>query len=195
MVKYFNLRTLSFTKWLIAGAKKRFPCVACPKFWIMRWFLSFLLLATLSSHAGDTAKLYNPAANVAKDLSTAVSRARREGKHVMIQVGGNWCIWCYRFNGFVESDPALKRYRDSNYIVYHLNYSKENRNLPALKKLGFPQRFGFPVFVILDGKGNRLHTQNSSYLELDKGYDAAKVKEFFMQWAPAALDEKAYREQ
>ncbi|MDB5197037.1 MAG: thioredoxin family protein, partial [Flaviaesturariibacter sp.] len=132
--------------------------------------------------------------NVAKDLSIIVAKAKREGKHVMIQVGGNWCIWCYRFAGFVESDTALKAAMNKNYVVYHLNYSPENKNAAALKKLCFPQRFGFPVFVILNERGERIHTQNSAYLEKDKSYDAAKVKEFFEQWSPAALKETSYKD-
>ncbi|MDB5197405.1 MAG: thioredoxin family protein, partial [Flaviaesturariibacter sp.] len=60
----------------------------------MRLFLALLFFVSVSAHAGDTTKLYNPAANVAIDLSIRVAKAKREGKHVMSQVGGNWCIWC-----------------------------------------------------------------------------------------------------
>lgn len=156
--------------------------------------MSVLLLVSLESFAGDTAKLYNPAANAEKELAAAIAKAKKEGKHVMIQVGGNWCIWCYRYDGFVKGDTALKRLTDENFVVYHLNYSPENKNLAALKKLGFPQRFGFPVFVILDAKGGRLHTQDSALLEKEKSYDADKVKSFLQAWTPKALDEKSYKE-
>jgi hypothetical protein len=77
-------------------------------------------------------------------------------------------------------------------VVVPVNYSKENKNEKVLEKLGFPQRFGFPVFVILDAKGNRIHTQNSAYLEADGGYNKEKVLGFFKQWSPAALDPKTY---
>jgi hypothetical protein len=73
-----------------------------------------------------------------------------------------------------------------------LNYSKENKNLEALESLEYPQRFGFPVLVILDGKGRRIHTQNSAYLEKEKSYDEKKMIEFLKQWSPAALDPENY---
>ena len=165
-----------------------------PKILGMRYFFSLLLLISLQSFAGDSTQLYNPSANVKKELAAAVTKAKKEGKHVLIQVGGNWCSWCYRFHNFVAKDTALNRIEAENYVVYHLNYSKENKNLDALKSLGFPQRFGFPVFVILDGNGNRLHTQDSSLLEEGKGYNAEKVKSFFQSWSPAALDEKKYKD-
>jgi 23S rRNA (guanosine2251-2'-O)-methyltransferase len=50
-----------------------------------------------------------------------------------------------------------------------------------------------PLFIILDGKGNRIHTQNSEYLENGKkSYDAEKVLNFLQQWSPKALDPKLY---
>ncbi len=142
--------------------------VACGKFLTMRTLFTLALLVSLKSFAGDTAKLYNPAANVKKDVAVAVAKAKKEGKHVLIQVGGNWCIWCYRFHDFVAKDTALSKIENKNFIVYHLNWSKENKNTEYLKTLHFPQRFGFPVFVILDGDGKQLHTQDSSLLEKTK---------------------------
>ena len=160
----------------------------------MRSLFILALFVSLQSFASDTTKLYNPAANVEKDVAAAVKKAKVENKHVLLQIGGNWCVWCYRFNAFVTQDTSLKKLTDENFVVYHLNYSKENKNLPYLKKLGNPQRFGFPVFVVLDASGKQLHTQDSSLLEEGKGYSADKVKSFLHNWSPAALDEKNYKE-
>ena len=77
-------------------------------------------------------------------------------------------------DGFVKADTALNRVTNENYVVYHLNFSPENKNLDYLKSLGFPQRFGFPVFVVLDAAGNRLHTQDSGLLEKEKSYDKSR---------------------
>lgn len=160
----------------------------------MRFLFSLVLFLSLKSFAGDSTKLYNPAANVKKDVAAAFAKAKKEGKHVMLQVGGNWCSWCYRYDGFVKGDTSLKRIVDENYVVYHLNYSPENKNLDYLKTLGYPQRFGFPVFVVLDANGQRMHTQDSGLLEKEKSYDKAKVKTFLQAWSPKALDEKSYKE-
>lgn len=161
----------------------------------MRFLFSFVLLISLNAFAGDTTKLYNPAANVQKDIAAALVKAKKENKNVLLQLGGNWCVWCYRFHDFVMADSTLKKTLESNYVVYHLNYSKENKNLGYLKKLGYPQRFGFPALVILDAKGNRIHTQDSGLLEKGKGYDFEKVKSFLLNWAPSAFDDEKYKEE
>ena len=153
------------------------------------------LFVSLSSYAGDSTKLYNPSANVSKDVEQALARAKKEKKNVLLQVGGNWCVWCYRLNSFIQTDSLLKRLLNDNYVLYHLNYSKENKNLDYLKKLGYPQRFGFPVFLILDGDGDLIHTQNSWYLEDGKtSYDKEKIKAFFTDWATKVFDPKQYNE-
>ena len=162
----------------------------------MKRILAFLtVIISIHAFANDTTKLYNPIANVAKDVVEAVKKAKHENKQVLIQVGGNWCIWCYRFNDFVESDKELKEIVEKNYIVYHLNYSKENQNLDYLKKLGFPQRFGFSVFVILNKDGQVIHTQDSSLLEDGKeSYNKDKVKAFLQNWSTEAFNESRYKE-
>lgn len=140
-------------------------------------------------------KLYRPDEDAAKGIKLAVKQAKKEGKHVFLQAGGNWCIWCARFNEFITSDKQIDSIILKNYVVYHLNYSKENKNSKIFAKYGYAQRFGFPVFMILDGKGKLLHTQNSAYLEEGKGYSKAKVMEFFSNWSPEALDPASYKEQ
>jgi len=140
----------------------------------------------------DTAKLYNPKADAQADINAAVKQAAALHKNVLLQMGGNWCIWCIRFNDLVTRDPALDKYLRDNYIVVHVNYSPENLNEKVFANLGYPQRFGFPVFVVLDDKGNRLHTQDSSYLEEGQGHSKTKIMEFFKNWSPAALDPKSY---
>jgi thioredoxin-related protein len=140
----------------------------------------------------DTAKLYNPTADARAEIAFAVAKAAKENKNVFLQIGGNWCIWCIRFNNLVSQDPDLDKYLCDNFVIVHVNYSKENMNEKLLADLGYPQRFGFPVFVVLDNKGNRLHTQNSEYLEEGKGHSKDKVMEFLKDWSPAALDPKTY---
>jgi hypothetical protein len=94
----------------------------------------------------------------------------------------------------VTSDPSLDSLVKANYVVYHLNYSKENKNEKLLARYGYPQRFGFPVFLILNEKGELIHTQNSVYLEEGKGYDPKTIAGFLSDWSPKALDPKQYKE-
>ena len=157
--------------------------------------LAILFLIQTITAVAQEKKLYNPSANAIKDIAAAVKKAKAENKFVLIQAGGNWCSWCIEFARFCKADAKLDSAINASFIWYHLNYSKENKNKEVFAKYGFAQRFGFPVFIILDGKGNRLNTQASEYLEDGKkSYDAEKVLNFLQQWNPKVFDAKLYND-
>jgi thioredoxin-related protein len=149
--------------------------------------ISVFLFSSEAIMAQETKKLYNPALNGMQQIKDAVSDAGRTGKHVLIQYGGNWCSWCIRFDAFCKSDTSIMKIISDNYIPVKLNYDPENRNYEANEYLGNPVRFGFPVFIIVDGKGKVLHIQDSGLLEEGKGYSKEKVLGFFRNWTAKAL--------
>jgi thioredoxin-related protein len=148
---------------------------------------------SLSLSAQETVKIYNPDADAKKEVAAAVTRATAEGKHVFLQIGGNWCPWCLRFHKMVTENMKLDSLMQANYEVVKVNYSKENSNHELLATLGYPQRFGFPVFVILDATGKVLHIQDSGYLEQDKGYSQEKVERFLLNWSAYTMKESAVK--
>jgi thioredoxin-related protein len=154
--------------------------------------LFFTLFLSFSLKAQEKITLYNPEADAHKDLETAIQKARDQHKHILMQVGGNWCPWCVRLHGVFESEAKIDSILKSDYVFILINYSKENKNEAVLADLGYPQRFGFPVLLILDQNGQRLHTQNTAYLEKDKGYDTDKIIGFLLDWNEKALDPKTY---
>lgn len=151
----------------------------------------------------ETVKIYNPKADAHADIDAALVKAKKESKHVFIQIGGNWCIWCIAFHQMVAGTPELKKLLNDNYETVLVNYSPENKNEAVLASLGYPQRFGFPVFLILDGNGKLLHTQNSAYLETSEtdpatgkkktAHDIKVVSDFLKGWTVKALDPASYK--
>ncbi|MGD0711430.1 MAG: thioredoxin family protein [Bacteroidales bacterium] len=152
-----------------------------------------MLMVTLIINAQDNKlKPYNPQANAKEDLKKAIAKADSTGKNVLLQIGGNWCKWCLRFTKFCADTMAIDTLIKNNYVLYHLNYSTENRNLDIMKTLDFPQRFGFPVLVVLNRKGVRIHTQDSGLLEEKDSYNKDKIIEFLSNWTPRALNPKNF---
>ncbi len=141
-------------------------------------------------------KVYDESVNPNTQIDQALKTAKAEGKFVVCQVGGNWCPWCLKFADFIEKDAAIKQLVDENFVYIHVNYNpRDTKNDPEkakaaakmMARLCNPGRFGYPVFVVLDAKGNVLHTQDSSFLEEGESYDAKKVTRFFKNWTPAAV--------
>jgi thioredoxin-related protein len=160
----------------------------------MKSFFIIILAAfaiNQSVYSQEKPAIYDAAANAEVQLDKAIEQASAHGKHVFVQIGGNWCPWCVRFHGFVHNDSGLDSLVKANYEVVLINYSKENKNPAAMARLGYPQRFGFPVFVILDSSGKVLHTQDSGYLEEEKSYNRDKVWRMFQMWSAVTLKQAA----
>jgi thioredoxin-related protein len=155
--------------------------------------LLLILALPLAAKSQESVNLYNPSADAKKDLAIAIQTAKENNKQVLVQVGGNWCPWCVKLHSFFESDFQVDSILKADYILVRVNYSPENKNPEVLASLGYPQRFGFPVLLVIDRNGQRLHTQDTGYLELDKGYDPEKVTRFLLNWKVAALDPKNYK--
>ncbi|WP_131536383.1 thioredoxin family protein [Pedobacter nototheniae] len=162
----------------------------------------FISTASFGQAKKDAVHIYNPQANAKADIAAAVAKAAKENKHVLVQVGGNWCVWCIAFHNLVDSTATLKKYINDNFETVLVNYSPENKNESVLADLGYPQRFGFPVFLVLDGKGKVLHIENSSYLESEEvaangkrkvGHDVKKITAFLKGWTTTAVNPETYK--
>ena len=137
----------------------------------------------------DLPKIYDEKADAMSQIDQALDEARESGRFVICQVGGNWCPWCLRFAKFTTEDEEIANVVKENFVYIHVNTSKANKNEEALRRLGNPGRFGYPVFVILDDEGRVMHIQNSSYLEEGNSYNHKKVLEFFLNWTRKAIEE------
>ena len=154
--------------------------------------LAVALFATAANAQEETApkKVYNEDINPLEQIDQAVAQAQAEGKFVICQVGGNWCPWCLRFADFITKDSTINAVIEQNFVYIHVNYHPRKAGevgKALMKRLNNAGRFGFPVFVVLDGQGNIIHIQDSGYLEEDKSYNTKKVLTFFQQWTPKAV--------
>lgn len=139
----------------------------------------FLSLA-IYAQAGDSLSKFDPTANPFDDLKISVGLAKESNKRIILDVGGEWCIWCHRIDAFMHNTEEIKSLLEKNYIVLKINYSKENKNEKFLSQ--YPQVEGYPHFFVLDETGKLLHSQNTGELEKDKDYDKDKFIAFLEKW-------------
>ena len=143
----------------------------------------FLLLQLAYSE-----EIYNTSADAMADIKSAITLAKETDRHVFVKIGGNWCGWCKMYAKFTKADKNIMRVMEDDYVFVLVNWSTENKNPDAMSYLGNPERFGFPVFVIIDGDGKVLHTQDSALLEEGKGYNKKHIMRFLTVWTAGAVD-------
>lgn len=149
-------------------------------------FLLFTFLIasfTILAQTEDSAEKFDPTKNPFEDLKLAVEKAEQSNKRIILDVGGEWCIWCHRIDAFMHSTEEIKSLLEENYIILKINYSKENKNEKFLSQ--YPAIEGYPHFFVLDSNGKLLHSQNTGHLEKDKDYDKDKFLDFLNKWKPA----------
>ena len=168
----------------------------------MKKLFLLLALALGVAFSGQAqVKVYDESLDAMQQIQEATELAQKSGRYVLCQVGGNWCPWCLRFADFAKKDSVIAPLIEQNYVYIHVNYSKGNKNLKAMRFLGNPGRFGYPVFVVLNREGQSIHIQESASLEEGKGYSRQKVEKFLRLWnrktveAEATLLEEAYQKQ
>ncbi len=126
---------------------------------------------------------YDPARNPAEDLRQAIPIAANEHKRILLELGGDWCIWCKHMDDFYVAHPELLQFRADHYVLVKVNVSNENMNEEFLSP--FPPAAGYPHIYILDSDGTFLHSQDTAALE--DGADSYVLDVFmaFLQkWAP-----------
>jgi thiol:disulfide interchange protein len=121
--------------------------------------------------------VYDPSRNPADDLAQAIPIAQAENKRIMLELGGDWCIWCKYMDEFYATHPDILQYRIDHYVLIKVNVSEDNANEGFLSQ--YPEAGGYPHIYILEGTGKFLHSQNT--VDLEDG-NISYVPEVFMSF-------------
>jgi thioredoxin-related protein len=125
---------------------------------------------------------FDPARDAAKDIENAIKEATESHKRIIIDVGGEWCIWCHRLDTLFIKNPDLYKYMNKHFVYVKVNMSPENRNKELLSK--YPPIPGYPHWFVLDSDGKVLKSESSGEFEEGKGHSPKKVMAFLKEWAP-----------
>jgi len=157
------------------------------------WFafvtLGFLCLQAQNSEKSDTPSTYtavnafDSARDAAADIQRALVEARRTGKRILIDVGGEWCSYCHSLDQLFQQHPDLLKLREENFITVPVYYGDEKKNEQALSP--YSKLLGIPHFFVLDQDGKLLHSQHVAELQADGNYSPDKMKAFLKEWSPA----------
>lgn len=145
------------------------------------------LPAMEAGEAPAWSKVFDPTRDPAADLTQAMAMAQASGKRILVDVGGDWCVWCHILDGTFAANPDLVTLRDANYVLLKVHYDKKNNpNTAFLSR--WPAAAGYPHLYVLEADGSLLHSQDTGQLELPKdkgkGHDPEALRAFLTKWAP-----------
>ncbi len=81
-----------------------------------------------TSHTIDRTVKFDPTRDASKDIQIAIHLAQESHKRILLDVGGEWCIWCHWLDSLFIQNKDLEEYLNKYYVVVKINVSKENEN-------------------------------------------------------------------
>ncbi len=97
---------------------------------------------------------YDPDRDPFEDLRAAVSVAQAENKHIILVVGGNWCLPCIKVARLWAETESIRERLISNFVVVKVNYGPLNHNERFLSQ--FHEIVAFPHIFVFDSDGRTL---------------------------------------
>jgi len=129
--------------------------------------------------------IYDPRADGATLVEDAIVQAKATHRRILLDLGANWCVWCRRLKATFETDPAVKKVLDDNFVLVLIDVNhrdQKSRNDSLIRHYEDPVKEGLPVLLVLESDGRPLTTQETGSLETKDGHDPKKVLAFLEKW-------------
>lgn len=123
---------------------------------------------------------YDPKRNAFDDGRVALKLAKETNRRVMIEVGGDWCVYCHIFDRFVHSDKEVEKRFFETFVLLKVNYSDENTNKEFLSN--FQGINGYPYIFITENNGKVIYANDMREMTIKGRPDKEKMFQFLDRW-------------
>ncbi|MDE1938061.1 MAG: thioredoxin family protein [Alphaproteobacteria bacterium] len=128
---------------------------------------------------------YDTDADANADLAVAFARARKSGKRVMIDFGGNWCGDCVVLANVVLL-PEMKRFMAAHFEFVKVDVGRFDKNTQILDRFGIVDHLkkeGVPAVVVAEPDGTFVNRNNIAALEDASHMTPQAIADWLAQWA------------
>ncbi len=131
------------------------------------------------------AKIYPVGVDASEEIRSALARAAKSQKRVLVVFGADWCYDCHVLDrAFRRGDVAAVL--TPNYEVVHVDVGEGDKNQDLMNKYEVPMKRGIPAIAVLDSSGKLLYSQKSGEFERARSLGPEDLMEFLRKWKPQA---------
>ena len=128
--------------------------------------------------------LYEKDADAKAEIRSALAKAARTHKRVILDFGGNWCYDCHVLEAAFHQDDVSPLVRNG-FVVVHVDIGKMDKNLDVAQKYQVPIDKGVPALAVLAPDGTLLYSQQHGEFESARNMDPDDLIAFLKKWSPA----------
>lgn len=138
-------------------------------------------MAVLLPGAGRADVLYPPVQQAEADLRAALTQASTTQRHVLLEIGANWCLDCQRLAAVMQQ-PAVASILKAHYVVVRINVGRFTDNLALARRYCVHPRQGIPALAVLAADGHLLYAPTRGGFESMPPLQVGALRRFLEHW-------------
>ena len=118
-------------------------------------------------------------------VDAAFARSRRDGKRVLIDMGGNWCGDCIVLANLMLL-PEMRPFLAAHFEIVKVDIGRYNKNLQIPARFGATDRLkagGVPSIIVAEPDGTFVNRNDISALEDARHMTPQAIADWLAQWA------------
>jgi thiol:disulfide interchange protein len=123
--------------------------------------------------------IYPPIDVAQADVDTALAKAKREHKRVILDFGADWCGDCQVLDIYFHQSPNVELL-DKYFVEVKVNIGREDANIELAHKYGVPVH-GVPALAVLDPSGKVVYAQDKEFSDM-RYMQPDSVTAFLNKW-------------
>jgi thiol:disulfide interchange protein len=140
-------------------------------------------MATAQSAPIPHAHIYPDVQTAHMDIQTALAKARKEHKRVLLDFGGDWCGDCQVLNYYMHQSPN-KELLEKHYVLVDVNIGHIDQNIDIGDKYGVLLKKGVPAMAVLRPDGTVVYGQKNGEFENMRNMQSSDLTTFLETWKP-----------
>ena len=128
---------------------------------------------------------YDESANADAAVNAAFAHAKKSGKRVLIDLGGNWCGDCIVLANLMQL-PEMKSFMAAHFEIVSIDVGRFDKNLQIPARFGAIDRLksgGVPAIIVAEPDGTFVNRNDISALEDARHMAPQAIADWLVQWA------------
>jgi thiol:disulfide interchange protein len=128
-------------------------------------------------------KPYDEKADADAQVDAAFARAKQNGKLVLIDLGGNWCLDCIILANVMQL-PEMKPFMAKYYEVVSVDVGRFDKNFQIPARYGIDKRQlnGVPALLVLTPDGKLLNGRKTTMLADARTMTPQSIADWLGRW-------------